>query len=340
MRKKVCISGYYGFDNFGDEMILKILIENLKNFKEPPEITVFSVNPDKTARALNVKSVNTFKIKEIIPSLKNCDCLISGGGSLLQDSSSALSLLYYLFVVASAVLFKKKVLIFAQGIGPVHNIFFRKLMLEVLKRADYITVRDNNSFKLLKKAGINKIELCPDPVFNIEIPKQNSRCSIGVQLREAPILTDNFINELAVNINKYYSDKQIFILSLQNKYDAEICGKFKAVLKKLNSEIEAEIILNTSNDEVIKTAAGLEALIAMRYHACLIGIKAGIKVLAVNYDIKVKTLAEEFNLININSADDIKKAFETFVNQEFRYDEDKINSKKFDFKKLENLLSI
>ena len=40
MTKKYCISGYYGFDNFGDETILKILVENLKKFDS--QITVFS----------------------------------------------------------------------------------------------------------------------------------------------------------------------------------------------------------------------------------------------------------------------------------------------------------
>lgn len=42
MTKKICISGYYGFDNFGDETILNVLTENLKQFSCNPEITVFS----------------------------------------------------------------------------------------------------------------------------------------------------------------------------------------------------------------------------------------------------------------------------------------------------------
>ena len=69
MNKRVCISGYYGFDNFGDEAILKTLVENLKNFEKELNITVFSSNPQKTAKELNVNSVHSFCIKDIVKSL-------------------------------------------------------------------------------------------------------------------------------------------------------------------------------------------------------------------------------------------------------------------------------
>ena len=57
MTKKICISGYYGFDNFGDELILKVLIENIKSFSFPTKTTVFSSNPIKTSKELGVNSV-------------------------------------------------------------------------------------------------------------------------------------------------------------------------------------------------------------------------------------------------------------------------------------------
>ena len=47
--------------------------------------------------------------------------LISGGGSLIQNGTGSLSLLYYLFIIALAKFFRKKVIIFAQGIGPVYG---------------------------------------------------------------------------------------------------------------------------------------------------------------------------------------------------------------------------
>ena len=111
MVKKALISGYYGFDNFGDEAILAVLIKNLKNIGI--DVTVFSTNPQKTISNYAVKSVYTFSFKSIFSELKNTDFLISGGGSLLQDATSLKSLIYYLFVIKMAQIFRKKIIIFA-----------------------------------------------------------------------------------------------------------------------------------------------------------------------------------------------------------------------------------
>ena len=46
MAKKVAISGYYGFKNFGDELILSILTNRLKS--QNADVTVFSVDPEFT----------------------------------------------------------------------------------------------------------------------------------------------------------------------------------------------------------------------------------------------------------------------------------------------------
>ena len=121
MTKKICISGYYGFDNFGDETILKILVENLKLINPEFEITVFSSSPEKTAENHKVRSIYTFKIPSVIKELYKTDILISGGGSLLQDVTSIKSLIYYLGVISTAKIFGKRIIMFSQGIGPINN---------------------------------------------------------------------------------------------------------------------------------------------------------------------------------------------------------------------------
>ena len=334
MTKKICISGYYGFDNFGDEAILKVLVEHLKNFKCNPQITVFSSNPEETSKQLNVKSVQTFNISAVLKELLKCDCLISGGGSLLQDKTCIKSLFYYLFVIFSAQLLGKETVIFAQGIGPISNKFASFITFLILKRCQFITVRDYNSMILLKDHKIYA-KKCSDPVWSINIPKHEKTGKIGIQLREFSSVTDEFINYFAFCINKYYSKKEILILSLQNKLDLSVCYKFEQKLKQFNPNINAKVIENTSNKKVIDDIASLDELIAMRYHACLIAIKAGVKLLPINYDIKVESLARDFGLNYINIGEDIGQPLENFVNSNIVYDELKIKGLNYDFELLE-----
>lgn len=335
MTKKICISGYYGFDNFGDETILKILVENLKNFECNYEITVFSSNPNKTSTNLNVKSVRSFDILGVIKSLIKTDYLISGGGSLLQDATSKKSLIYYLGVLALAQFFGKKTIIFAQGIGPIKDKKLAILTKLILRNAKNITVRDDKSLNLLKSWGVSAIK-CNDPVWNIEVHKKENTNKVGIQLRSFPTLTDEFLNSLAQNLNKYYSNKEICILSLQNKLDIESCNKLKDKLLNLNPTLKVNVIENTSNDKVIADIENIETLIAMRFHACLIAIKAGINVIPINYDIKVETLANEFNFnsISLNDFDSISFAIENVKS----YDYEKVKEKEFNFKELEKIL--
>ena len=57
---KYVISGYIGFDNFGDEAIAKVLTAYLKS-KGAEKITVLSSNPSKTAQLYDVDSENYLK---------------------------------------------------------------------------------------------------------------------------------------------------------------------------------------------------------------------------------------------------------------------------------------
>lgn len=339
MTKKICISGYYGFDNFGDETILKILVENIKKFESSPEITVFSSNPNKTSNDLSVNSLYSFNLKDIIKSIIKSDCLISGGGSLLQDVTSCKSLIYYLGILILAQIFNKKTIIFAQGIGPIKNKKLEKLTSIILKKASYVTVRDDRSLDLLNNWGINAIK-CSDPVWNIKIPQKKEKNKIGIQLRACANINEEFIKKLAENINKYYSTKDIQILSLQNKLDLDISNQLKSILLQINPSLNVNIIENTSNEKIIEDITNLDALIAMRFHACLIAIKSNVKLLPINYDIKVEELAKEFNLetIDLDKNEKIEEIFKEFSQTNILYDKNIIDSHTFNFKALESII--
>ncbi|MFP4016800.1 MAG: polysaccharide pyruvyl transferase family protein [Halanaerobiales bacterium] len=115
------ISGYYGFDNNGDEAILMSIVAALQSINKEIKITVLSANPSVTAGRYNIEAVNRNKFTDIIMAIRNSDLFISGGGSLLQDVTGWKSVPYYLGQVIIAQMMGKKTAFYAQGIGPVKN---------------------------------------------------------------------------------------------------------------------------------------------------------------------------------------------------------------------------
>ena len=105
----ILISGYYGFDNIGDESILRTLVSSLREHIPDCSLTVLSHNPASTREKYGVEAVDRMSPMAILRAVKKCDMLISGGGSLLQDVTSSKSLHYYLSIIRCAEFFHKKV---------------------------------------------------------------------------------------------------------------------------------------------------------------------------------------------------------------------------------------
>ncbi len=334
---KVVVSGYIGFDNFGDEAILSVLLDNLK--QQRTEITVISSNPAKTKLLHGVKSCKTFAFFSILAALLRTDILISGGGSLLQDKTSVKSLLYYLFLIFCAKISGKKVIIFAQGIGPINNGFAKFSTKIAIKSADLVTVRDEKSLYLLRGWGV-KAELQPDPVFNLEIPAYSPQGKVGIQLRDWKFLSEEFLQKLADSVVQNFSDREILLFSLQDTLDYELCKVFENKLKLRNPMISVKIIKNDYPHNITENFKTLEYLIAMRFHACLLALKFGIKTLAINYDEKVEKLATEAQIpfVNLDGADKLEYKFENLKSLKtgtlFEY----ANTKEYDFSEINSLI--
>lgn len=305
---KYVISGYIGFDNFGDEAILKVLASHLKK-NGAKKITVLSSNPHKTARIHDVYSVSFLKFfKPIYES----DILISGGGSLLQDVTSLKSLIYYLAVIVTALVLNKKVIIFAQGFTPFRTKFGKIFTKFVLKYCDKIYVRDSKSREILEQMQISS-SLLADPVFGLNLELPSKKEGVGVQLRSFHTLTDEFIKNLASEIALRFPNQKIKLFSLQDSLDLKVLEYFSGLLKEKG--LETEIYKNLNIDECVNELSKLEYLIGMRFHAVLVAAKAGVKVLGINYDIKVLNLSKKigFPIIGLDEKH-FEKEFDALLN--------------------------
>lgn len=297
---KFLISGYYGHNNFGDEAILSVIVAQLKKEFEEPQITVISNKPKDTSSAYQVDSIYKYDFLAIIKAMSRCDMFISGGGSLFQDVTSIKSLVYYLLLPFMAKILGKKVFIFAQGIGPLNSAFARVLTSLILKLTDGITVRDNDSEKLLSTLGVRST-VTADPVWMFDyLPQkpENDVLKVGIQLRNWKFQDDSALSQLADAVIANFNGipTQIELISLQTPQDNSIMDRFHGLLKEKGFKYDVNLRSGMDLRDTAGCIAGLDLMIAMRYHAGLVAAKYCVPTLLLSYDPKVSSLAQETKL--------------------------------------------
>ncbi|HUW63976.1 MAG TPA: polysaccharide pyruvyl transferase CsaB [Spirochaetia bacterium] len=167
----IAISGYYGFNNCGDEAMLGAMVAALRDRLPGCDLTVFSKDPQTTESFHGVRAVARDNLWAILGCLSRADLLISGGGGLLQDVTGWPSIAYYLGVVKLARLQNKPVFFYGQGIGPVRTNLGRVLMRNVVNQVNLITVRDEGSREELERLGVRKppVRVTADPALGLDV---------------------------------------------------------------------------------------------------------------------------------------------------------------------------
>lgn len=310
---KIMISGYYGFNNTGDEAILESMVRAFKEKIPQIKIVVLSHNPLQTSQAYQIKTINRLHLIDIIHWLRDTNLFISGGGGLLQDSTGkGWSILYYLGLILAAKIFKVPVMIYAQGIGPVNKQINKKLIKWILNKVDLITVRDNFSKELLENLGVMKpsIYVNSDPVFllkkkNIDhtidnypyIQGLNKSCDhplVGISVRECEsngLDSKRIFAQVADYLIENYKAKIIF-LPFKFDEDVHVSEKILSLMKN-----KAEVLkIKLEPEELLSVLSRLSLMVGVRLHSIIFSSMANIPFIAFNYDPKVKYFLEDLGL--------------------------------------------
>lgn len=310
---KIMISGYYGFNNFGDEAILKSMVRAFKEKIPQIKILVLSQNPLKTSQTYQVKAINRLHLISILNCLRDTNLFISGGGGLLQDSTGkGWSILYYLGLILGAKIIRVPVMIYAQGIGPVSQQINKKLMRWILNKVDLITVRDNFSKELLENLGVIKpsIYVNSDPSFLLnkkdincilenyphiqELMNSNNRPIIGVSVREYKGNRSDLkimFAQLADYLIEKYKVKIVF-LPFKFDDDVQVSEEILSLMKK-----QADILkIKLEPEELISILSQFSLMIGVRLHSIIFSSMANLPFIAFKYDPKIKNFVAELGL--------------------------------------------
>lgn len=313
---KILISGYYGFNNIGDESILCAVVDNLRDKLDNIEITVLSQDPESTAEKYGVKSVNRKSMKSIFNAVRKTDLLISGGGSLLQDVTSKKSVLYYLLIMWMAMFCRKKVFIYSQGIGPINSNINRKLTAMTLKKAAAIVVRDEASKEFLTEIGLDadKVVVTADPVLRIKpapleigeeilrnegIEISHEQLTVGFAIRERK-LNSEFMDELCQTIEKLVVEKDAQIVLIPFHYSEDV-----SVIEEIERRMEGKKELESKiysvkhkylTNEMLSIIGNMDLLVGVRLHALIHSAIMNVPMIGISYDPKVNSFLKSIGM--------------------------------------------
>ena len=305
----IIISGYYGLGNSGDEALLKSIVEDLKSINPDITITALSGNAALTERLYGIKTVSRTNLFSIIREFRSAKLLLSGGGTLIQDATSTKSLIYYLGIISLAKKMGLKVMLYANGMGPIKDKNIEKVH-RVLEKTDLITLRESTSLEEIKRCNITKPEVVvtADPAFNLISSSQDRADEIleeygiekdekivAVSVRECNLNGEDFEEQMAYALDSIAKKGYLPIfIPMQMRADFDISLRIAAKMKEKSKIIDCEL----SVSDMLAIIGRCSIACGMRLHMLIFASVMNVPMAGIAYDPKIRGFMEYMNQKN------------------------------------------
>ena len=313
-KKTIIVVGSYGAGNIGDEAILSQIVSCHKDHK----IIVFSSNPEETKRLHSVDAVFSFPFGfrsffrgtflKTFSSLRSADIVLLGGGGLFQDDDFWACPLWAWQFFWAKIICKKRVFLYAVSLGPLKSFVGKILTKWVIKKSDYITLRDQDSFDICtqwRKTNDN-IFVTADPAFLFPLPQRKERQK----------------KRLALSLRPYDIDFSVFQDFDFKQYDLvgiSMDPQDTIFLEKIPNIV---IVTPESFSELLSLLSDCEKVIGMRYHFLLASILAQAPFIgAIGYGTKIAALSGQAGIPYIDSQKISQKSLKNMIETETPLDE-------------------
>ena len=318
--KKILIYGWFGENNFGDELLLKSMCNLIRSISSSAIVNVVGSKPKEIRKNhkgvhrvshaiyMHPRKIVSAMIKDPINTVMNIidnDVLIVAGGGAISDwNKSSTKEMFFLMNVFSAM--KKPIYLLGVGAGPISNQKSYEPFRKVLSKAEAITTRDNYSYNELYKIGLTNVILGKDLAYYSKLDCEkcafpDSIKNIGLVL--APVcmnsreVYESFIEETRKLITTLQTSYNVSLIPFQYKYD-------KVLLDRLVDGLTDVTVLYDSQDiwmieEYIKSQ---DLIIGMRYHSLIIATLFRKFVIPIVYHPKDWSFCVDFDLLRYSES--------------------------------------
>lgn len=176
--KKVMIWGWFGFENLGDDLLLRTML----SFLDKKE-NVITVPMKKTYKqTININQIYR-NYKNLVFGVSNNDVLIIGPGGLFPFDNK-LKVALYLIITMIWKLMNRKVVFFGIGISEKMSGISAFLWRNIVVHTDLFITRNPNFFKKIKIEESNKNHSMSDTVFSLKykFKRQTNNSVIGISV--------------------------------------------------------------------------------------------------------------------------------------------------------------
>lgn len=275
---KVAVSGFYGYDNAGDEAIAQAIVQELR--QRGHTALLLSQTPAATAQGYGCEAAARMQPLALARAIGGSDLLFSGGGGLLQDKTSARNLLYYLGIIRLGKLLGKRTVVFNQSIGPLSQKGSKRVAASL--DGVLVIVRDQQSLETLARLGV-MAQLGGDPALLLRpsetlTPDQNA---VIIAPRGDVQEAMPALQEVSRRLRE--RGRKVIALSFYPRED-------DLAAQQLGAE---RVISVRSPQEALDTIASAGQVIGVRLHALILAAAAGVPFVGLSYDPKVSGFCQD-----------------------------------------------
>ncbi|AAK80990.1 polysaccharide pyruvyl transferase WcaK-like protein [Clostridium acetobutylicum] len=321
MKDEVLIYSWVGEENIGDELILKSIVRMIEKIDDRLKVNVMGTKPkviNKIHNHLGLNRISTYinwTLKSILrailkhnifKAILNILCsnklIIASGGALSDWNPSSTKTIF--FLIDLFYFMNRPICMMGVGAGPILHEKSKKRFYNKLKKLEVITVRDEESYELLKSIGLKNVILTSDSVFNICSIIQNKYPEKDVTEKKisfvlAKLFKDNtkelkeYKEEIIKTINRL--KKENWKIKLVPFHYSEDIG----FLKSINQKCNVEILNSHDMYDTIGELNNENIIVGMRYHSVIMSLVLGKKVIPLIYHPKVYSVARRFEILDI-----------------------------------------
>jgi polysaccharide pyruvyl transferase CsaB len=327
--KRAFLIGYYGMDNLGDDAI-KDAIERAgeENGVVVQHYAVRRGPSSPDPRAVRLRDRRLWRA--YLRALRQADLVLIGGGGLLKDQDRRATRGYgFLAEMAASALIaralRKPVALVGVGVGPIYARPGGALIALIAALARPRVVRDEQSADALMSLGVGKAEVFADPVFSLRQSPNGSADSVAPRawppkrvvisarswymMAADPSGSQDQLNRSLARLADEAIERgsEVRFACLAWPKDQLVAADIKALMR----HGDQTAIPDDGGDwrHLMDELREADVIVAMRYHALVLAIVTGTPAVALAYEPKLMSLAEESGIpmVDVNDPQQVEQ---------------------------------